>query len=146
MTIREQIVEEAMTFMKTPYHHKGMLKGIGVDCLSFIYLVYLNVGLIEKIEIPHYPPDFNLHDPSETYLEGILNNTSAHEVSDPLPGDIVLYKFGKKYAHSALVIKWPIVIHAVSGGCVQLEDASICGFLKQKNGVIREHKFLSMVE
>ena len=30
--LRARIVAEAMTWLGTPYHHRGKLKGIGVDC------------------------------------------------------------------------------------------------------------------
>ena len=106
-------------------------------------LVYQEAGLIGKVDIPHYPQDFNMHDPEETYLNGVLKY--SHEVLYPKKGDIVLYKFGRKYAHSAIVVEWPTIIHAYSGGVVSLEDAAKCAFLRYgKGGQTREYKFLSM--
>ena len=31
----------------------------------------------------------------------------------PQPADLVLYRFGRCYSHTAIVIAWPRVIHAV---------------------------------
>ncbi len=140
---RQQIIKSALSFQRTPYHHRGAIKGVGVDCLTFIMLVYQEVGLIGKVDLPYYPSDFNMHDRDETYLRGVLQY--GREVEKPKSGDIVLYKFGKKYAHSAIVIEWPLIIHAYSGGNVRLEDAEKCAFLRfGAENKIREHKFLSM--
>ena len=49
----------------------------------------------------------------------------------PLPADIALWRFGRCFSHGAIVIGWPIVIHAYAGkGCI-LEDASRARWLSQ---------------
>jgi cell wall-associated NlpC family hydrolase len=42
----------------------------------------------------------------------------------PEPGDIVLFRVGRLYSHSGIVIAWPLIVHAhwISG--VELADAS----------------------
>ena len=36
-------------------------------------------------------------------------------VAEPLPGDIVLYKFGRCFSHAGIVIAWPQIIHSYRG-------------------------------
>ena len=127
MTEQEQraaIVAEARSFEGTLYHHKGTLKikrdadgGVidrgGVDCAWFPFLVYSAVGLIppqtpETME--SYPPDWYLHRDEERYLKTV--ETFARRVDVPGPGDFVLWKVGRLFAHGAIVIDWPLIIHA----------------------------------
>jgi NlpC/P60 family putative phage cell wall peptidase len=34
--MREQIVTEARRWLRTPYHHQAVLRGVGVDCVGLI--------------------------------------------------------------------------------------------------------------
>ena len=35
-----EAVQEALTWLGTPYHHQGRVKGVGVDCGTLICEVY----------------------------------------------------------------------------------------------------------
>ena len=37
---------------------------------------------------------------------------SSEEVETPEPGDMAVWKIGRAYAHGAIVVGWPLVIHA----------------------------------
>lgn len=107
---RQSVVAEAMTWLKTPYHHRGRVKGAGVDCAQILIAVYSAVGIIKEFETGYYPSDWMLHRSEEQYLGWI--NKYAHRVESPLPGDIVLYKFGRCVSHGGIVVAWPVIIHA----------------------------------
>lgn len=72
--------------------------------------VFANAGVIERFDPPHYAPDHMMHSRIEVMLPIVLR--FAHEVAEPKPGDVVLYKVGRIYAHAAIVIAWPSIIHA----------------------------------
>lgn len=144
---RQRVIAVAQSYLRTPYHHAGRVKGVGVDCLTLLALVYSESGLIDTPEIPHYPPDWHLHRSTERYLNGLLQYT--REVPVPQPGDIALWRFGRAFSHGAIVIQWPQIIHAyVGSGCV-LEDANRAVWLRtvgesaQNRGKEREIKFFS---
>ena len=63
----------ARSWLGTPYHHMGRVKGAGVDCAMFPLEVYREAGLIGVVAIPFYPPDWNLHREAERYLEGLMS-------------------------------------------------------------------------
>jgi len=108
---RVAVVNEAETWLRTPYHHMGRIKGGGTDCLMLLAEVYEAAGIIPHLELPFYPPDWHLHRGIERYLEGLL--CYAPEVkSPPQPGDAVLFKFGRCFSHGAIVVDWPRLIHA----------------------------------
>lgn len=118
---RMRVVAVASTWLGTPYHTGGHIKGVGVDCLTLLAEVYAEAGLTEPIDLPHYPHDWHLHRGDERYLEGLLHY--AKETADPMPGDIVLWKFGRCFSHGAIVVKWPVIIHAYVGRATTLENA-----------------------
>lgn len=108
---RGKIVAEARSWIGTPYHHMGRVKGVAVDCLTFLAEVYERAEITPHIEIPFYPPDWFLHRDEERYAEGVLRY--AREIaSPPKSGDIALFRFGRCFAHGAIVTDWPMLIHA----------------------------------
>ncbi len=114
---REAVVAEALSWVRTPYHHMGRVKGAGVDCAMLLIEVYHSAGLIPDINPEPYPQDWALHRSEEKYLAWV--NRYAHEVEAPSPGDLVLYKFGRCVSHGGIVVDWPRIIHAYVGeGCV----------------------------
>ena len=120
---RSAVVAEAVSFLKTPYHHRANVKGVGVDCAQILIEVYSAVGLIERFDPGAYPPDFMQHRNEESYLAWVLKY--AHQVETPKPGDIALYKFGRCISHSGIVIEWPTIIHAhAQARCVCYGDGT----------------------
>lgn len=109
---RDDIVAEARTWIGTKYHHKGRIKGVGVDCGGLIYEVYKQVLGIPKEAFPSaYAEDWGLHkDDNELYLDFILPYIVP--VDQLLPGDLVIFKFGRAYAHGTIYIGDNRVIHA----------------------------------
>lgn len=60
-TMRRAVVAEALTWLRTPYHHAARIKGVGVDCAQFLIAVYAATGLIDDFTPDRYPPDWHLH-------------------------------------------------------------------------------------
>lgn len=138
MTTRKQIVDEALTWVGTPYHHQGRLKCVGVDCAMILCEVYETVGLIPHVDPTPYPIDFMMHNSDEKYLSWLMKygssvtSLTSHDQSHdgPQPGDIALYRFGRCISHAAIVIGWPMVVHAVRGEGVVIgngESGSLSG-------------------
>jgi len=125
---RARVVEVAHGWIKTPYRHAARLKGKGADCLTLLAEVFAEAGLIPRAVIPYYPHDWHLHNDAERYLDGLLKYTREIE-GPPLPGDIVLWKFGRCFSHGAIVVEWPMVIHAYVGRTCTLEDAQAASWL-----------------
>ncbi|MHB8499702.1 MAG: NlpC/P60 family protein [Candidatus Acidiferrales bacterium] len=124
---RADIVREAYEWIGTPYHIRGRLKGIGVDCLTFIVGVFERTGVIKPITdpIPYYPPQLHFHQETDITERAVLlylREVPKPPERIPLPGDVILFKVGKALAHCALVINFPEGIHASDRGGVQLDD------------------------
>ena len=132
---RAAVVDEAKTWLRTPYHDMARVKGAGVDCGMLLLEVFERCGLIEHVDIGYYAPDFYLHSSDPIYMKWV--KTYTKEVNrQPLPGDIVLYNFGRSPAHGVIVVEWPIIIHAYKRyGIVSLDDATQGELPKRQAGI-----------
>lgn len=119
---RDAVVAEALTWLRTPYHHEARVKGAGIDCAQLLIAVYVEgAGLVPTFEIPAYRPQYGLHRSEEVYLAWIMKY--GRSVKEARPGDLVTYQFGRVTSHAAIVVAWPQIVHAAIGvGCV-LDDA-----------------------
>lgn len=140
-------VVEALSWERTPFHDCARLKGIGVDCAHYVYEVYRNVRLVDQnYVVPDYTEQWLLHSDRELFLEVVDLFCRRVEDRDPLPGDLVMYKFGRCFSHGALVIDWPRIIHArKSAGMVTrgnaLQDSDL---LNLRDGKRRKRRLYTL--
>lgn len=112
--LRAAIVAEFLSWEGTPYHHLGDVKGRegGVDCAMILVRGFQNLELLPADLDPRpYPIDWHVHRDIERYLLQVSEHAKETD-GPPQPGDVRLYKFGRTFSHSAVVIEWPMVIHA----------------------------------
>lgn len=114
-SLRAAVVREALEWEGTAYHHKARVKGVGVDCAQLPAAVYEAVGLIPHLA-PEYSPQWMLHRDEEQFLGWVTR--FAHEIDRDAagPGDFAIWKFGRCFAHGAIIIDLPEVLHAVIQG------------------------------
>lgn len=124
MNLRKSVLAEAREWLGTPYRHMGRVKGCrgGVDCLTLLAEVYARAGIVPAVEIPFYPPDWHLHRGEERYAAGLLDY--ARPIDRPDPGDVALFRFGRAFAHGAIIVAWPGLIHAWNRAGVVEGDAT----------------------
>lgn len=110
--LRQAVIKAALEWEGTPFHDGAMVKGAGVDCLRFLYAPFKEVGLIGEIEIPVYSSQWFMNRNEERLIQAILSVGAKEIVPPPQPADVVVVKFGRVFAHSAIVIDWPTIITA----------------------------------
>jgi cell wall-associated NlpC family hydrolase len=103
---RMAVVDEAMTWLGTPYHHCADVKGIGVDCAMILMRTYSVAGLVEFVDPRPYPPEWHLHHSEEMYVAW-LERMGARRVQAPALGDVVLFRFGRCFSHGSVVVAMP---------------------------------------
>lgn len=118
---RDAVVAEALTWLGTPYHHHGRIKGVGVDCAQILCVVYETVGVVPHVDPGFYPVDWHLHRSEELYAQSLLKY--AERTSTPQPGDVALFKFGRCYSHGAIVVNDGLLVHSYIGRGVILSRA-----------------------
>jgi cell wall-associated NlpC family hydrolase len=111
---RDKVDQIARTWIGTPYHDHGEVKGAGVDCATLLKCVYVEAGLIDDFQIGGYSPQFFLHHAEERYLGWVARFAAEIPLERVRHGDVVLYRIGKCFAHGAIVVLpgWPAIIHA----------------------------------
>lgn len=139
---RDEIVRQAELWLGTRWHHNACRLGAGVDCGRLLIAVYAGAGLIEEFDVGQYAPDFMLHRAEERFLGFVMSRTD--EVERPQKGDVAMFKFGKCFAHGAIVTEWPKIIHSYRHeGKVTRGDASQ-GRLAFNGEKPREVRFFSI--
>jgi cell wall-associated NlpC family hydrolase len=122
---REAVVAEAITWLGTPYHHQACLKGVGADCAQMPLAVYAAVGLIPRVQVGDYSPQWFLHRSAERYLEWVERLAREITLAEVGPGDFAVWRFGRTFSHGAIITAWPRILHASApDGCVCWADAS----------------------
>ena len=119
---RARIVAAAREWIGTPYHHMADVKGVGCDCAMLLVRVYVDLELVDPFDPRPYVRDWHLHRGEERYLSLLL--ARAYEVSAPLPGDVVLFKYGRCFSHGGIVTRAdPLtIVHAFHPARVVLEE------------------------
>jgi cell wall-associated NlpC family hydrolase len=142
LILRQQIVDEAKTWLGTKWHHEARIKGAGVDCGLYLLETYKNVGLVEDIKVDHYPKDFMFHRNEEFFIE--LIQLFSHEILEPpyLPGDVIIFRFGRIFSHAAIILDWPNIIHSdAKARCVCIEDVEKSRWSNKLKKVFRYKDF-----
>ena len=106
MTIAQNIVKQARTWMGTPFHHQARLKGKGCDCLGLIVGVVDELGLKDKngVALAAYDETTYSREPDGKYLTekltGLLDEVPLNEAR---AGDMALFKVRENPQHLAIL-------------------------------------------
>jgi cell wall-associated NlpC family hydrolase len=107
---RQAVVNEAMEWNGTPFHHGQKLKGVGVDCALLLAAVYSSVGLIEVPKVERYAANWFMHEKRER-LEEVLQRY-CQPTDTPQTGDIVTFRYGRSNSHAGIIVGEWMIIHA----------------------------------
>jgi cell wall-associated NlpC family hydrolase len=140
---RAAVLAEARTWIGTPYHHMGRVKGAGVDCATLLMEVFARAGVIAPATVDFYPPDWHLHRSVERYLGELLKYGREIEGA-PQPADVLVVKFGRVFSHGAIVVQWPVVIHAMLQHPVSYADALREAHFTDPKGGLRPMRFFAV--
>lgn len=116
MTTRYDIVDEARTWIGTPYHHQARLRGVGVDCIGLVGGVALALALpgadawAREADLHNYartPDPALLRDACARYFDRVTN-------ADARMGDVLLFALDGQPRHFAILVsEYPRrIVHA----------------------------------
>lgn len=123
------VVEEARSWIGTPYHHMGNVKGEGVDCGMIVIEVFSKLGAFPWFDPRPYSRQFHFHKDVEWYLS--LLQERGPETPEPVVGGVAIWKVGRLYSHGGIITGAvpyknrlaPVVVHAHAGAEFCLEEA-----------------------
>jgi len=138
---RRAVIASARQWLGTPYHHAADIKGAGVDCGMLIVRAFVDMGICEPFDPRPYEADWHLHRGEERYLGFVLDR--CREVETPVPGDIVVFRYGRCYSHGGIVTKTaPLcLVHAFRSAACVLEEELHCN--AELNSEKRKQRFFS---
>jgi cell wall-associated NlpC family hydrolase len=121
---RSAVIDEAISWIGTPYHHRAAIKRVGVDCGQLAIAVYAGAGIVQWFDTGDYPPDWHLSRNEERYLQLVAQH--ADEVAEIEAGDLVVMQYGRTFSHGAIYIGSGLIVHAYVGRPV--EKAALADF------------------
>lgn len=120
--LRGQVVDEARSWVGTPYHKAAMVKGAGVDCATLLIAVYRKFDLMANEKTSEVAEDWWRHATENQYAVRMLRyaNRIAQTICRGGPmqfeaGNAVLACVAGAglYNHGAIITRWPRAVEAV---------------------------------
>lgn len=117
---RARIVDEALSWIGTPYQHQMSKKGDGCDCLGLVRGVWRYLYKTEPSPVPSYSPDWA----ERTGEESLQNACAQYLLPTPLcsvnVADVLLFRMkpGVPAKHLAILVEPNIIVHAYWGRAV----------------------------
>ncbi len=117
---RSAIVDEALSWLGTPYQHQMSSKGAGCDCLGLVRGLWRAFYGDEPAALPPYTPDWAENSGEETLKNAADKFLNPIPVSQSRPADILLFRMqmGVPAKHVAIVLGDDLIVHAYWGRAV----------------------------
>ena len=120
MTNKARIVDEARTWVGTPYRHQASAKGAGADCLGLLRGVWRGLYGAEPERPPAYTADWAEAQGSEELWAAASRHLMSRPKGEAGPGDVLLFRMRDAAIAKHLGILTetgmsPRFVHAYSG-------------------------------
>ncbi len=103
----DDVVKTARTWLGTPYHHQGRLKGAGVDCVGLL------VGVAHELGLSDFDVQGYTMRPNGDSLRLVCDEQMTPLQREQLvPGDVVLFTFDASPGHMGILTGPNQLIHA----------------------------------
>lgn len=114
---RQAIVEEARSWIGTPYRHQASLKGVGCDCVGLVRGIWRALYGAEPEVLPAYAPDWAEASGREPFADALARHCEPGDYAASTAGDIVLFRWrlGLTAKHAAIMSSAERMIHAHQG-------------------------------
>jgi NlpC/P60 family putative phage cell wall peptidase len=107
--MRDLILEEARSWIGTPFHHQGRVKGVGCDCIG----LGIGVGKAKGYVPQDYDYTCYRRTPfGKTLVDELRACGFVEEVSDPQPADLLVFRIDQDPQHVAFLSENNTLIHA----------------------------------
>jgi NlpC/P60 family putative phage cell wall peptidase len=123
-SIADAVVEEALSWLGTPYRHQGSRKGVGCDCLGLVMGVWRAIhGELPELPGP-YAPDWAEAGGEESFLAGLRRHFYEKQPDDIVAGDVLLFRWRPHLPakHAGVLVEPNQFVHAYHGSTVSLSE------------------------
>lgn len=99
MSLRDDIVRVARSYIGTPFHHMGRRPGVGLDCAGVVICVAKELSLVPlEFAVPSYSPS-----PDGTLLMLCKLHMTRIEESEMQPGDVIVLRRFEEPQHMGVL-------------------------------------------
>jgi NlpC/P60 family putative phage cell wall peptidase len=133
---RAAVIAEARTWLHTPWRHGAGIKGEACDCAHLLLRSYAAPGVVPRDFVaPPYPRSWFLHQTEERFLNWVVNYFHCTEVpaAEAQPGDLMLFRIGRLFAHGAILVAPQLLIHAFAKNGMVLYSETFDGELRKRS-------------
>lgn len=131
-----EVVQEARSWLGTPYVHQGRQKGAGVDCVGLMIGIARELRLYPSEALDALPTDYAKR-PDGKMMRALLARYMTR-VWPPEPGDwLHLAQIGQLPTHVGLVATERSMIHAFSEAGEVVEDPLRPAHVRVSKGAYR---------
>jgi NlpC/P60 family putative phage cell wall peptidase len=113
-SFRDAIIEEARSWIGTPYLHQAALKSVGCDCIGLVRGVWRAMIGEEPETLPAYSPDWAEVDGFETLLEAGSRHFQTVADNKFQPGDVLIFRWRPRLPakHCGIMVSSQTMVHA----------------------------------
>ena len=117
LPVAAAVVDEALSWMGTPYRHQASRKHVGCDCLGLVRGVWRGVYGREAERPDAYAPDWAEAGEDERLLAGICRHFSEKSLASAGQGDLLLFRWRPHLPakHAGILIGDARFVHAYQG-------------------------------
>lgn len=111
---RDDLLQEARSWIGTPYCHQASLKGVGTDCLGLIRGVWRACYGSEPECVPPYSASWTVGSDTDTLTETAERHLIRKSIANRSPGDVLLFKYRPTDSarHCAILSTPDKILHA----------------------------------
>jgi NlpC/P60 family putative phage cell wall peptidase len=115
------VIDEALTWLGTPYRHQGRRKGVGCDCIGLVLGVWQGLyGTVPEQPVP-YAPDWD-EAGTEKLLTGVARHFREKPKDEMAGGDLLIFRWRPHLPakHAGILIGQDRFVHAYESMAVSL--------------------------
>lgn len=111
---RRAFIEEALSWVGTPYHHHACVKGRGVDCVHLLIGAAHGAGLTDIDFCPEEYRNYRRMALDDRLVEILDQYLVKIAVGDLTGGDVVVFKIADHPQHVGIMVSGTHFVHAHS--------------------------------
>jgi NlpC/P60 family putative phage cell wall peptidase len=120
MDVAERVIEEARSWIGTPYRHQSSLRGVGCDCLGLVRGVWRDLYGGEPEQLKPYSADWAEAGREDALFFAARRHFVEKSKSQMAAGDVILFRWRPRHAakHLGILVSEQAFIHAYEGHAV----------------------------
>lgn len=125
VSFSDRLIDEARSWIGTPYRHGHATKGAGCDCLGLVRGVMAIVRDEPIMPVPAHSPSWTLDQAGEMLVDGL--SRYLIKVEDPHCGDVLVFRMisGHAAKHCGILATPDTFLHVYEGTKVVVESTLV---------------------